>query len=305
MSFGQGKVWVDGKLVPWADANISMMSHVVHYGSCVFGGMRCYKTDKGPAIFRTADHVKRLYESARIYRMDVPYSQEEYAEAIRETIRANGYESCYMRPFIFRGYGALGVNPTTCPVVCAVAAWEWGAYLGDEGLEKGVSICVSSWRRPAPNTFPTLAKAGGNYLNSQLIKLEAMEDGYDEGLALDPNGYVSECSGQNIFVVRNGQIYTPPTSSQILAGITRHTVFTLAKELGYRVVSHLVPREALYIADEVFLTGTAAEVTPVAKVDGMTVGNGARGPITTKIQSAFFDTVNGRREDKHGWLDYI
>lgn len=302
MSFGQGKIWYDGKLVDWNDANCHVMSHVVHYGSSVFEGIRCYETQKGPALFRLKDHVDRLYDSAKIYRIEIPYSKADFQQAIIETVRVNALRSCYVRPFVFRGLGAIGVNPRNSKIRCAIAAWSWGKYLGDDAMEKGVSVRVSSWRRAAPDTFPTLAKAGGNYLNSQLIKMEATDDGFDEGIALDHYGYVSEGSGENIFLVRNNAIFTPPSSSSILPGITRHCVFTLARDLGIRIRQQVVPREMLYIADEVFFSGTAAEITPVSKIDTISIGSGMRGPVTTAIQKAFFDIVEGRSEDIHGWL---
>ncbi|MBL7076691.1 MAG: branched-chain amino acid transaminase [Kiritimatiellae bacterium] len=302
MSFGQGKIWYDGKLVDWADATCHVMSHALHYGSSVFEGVRCYDTGKGPAIFRLNDHMRRLYESAKIYRMDIPFEQSELEQAVIDTVRENNLQSCYIRPLAFRGLGAMGVNPQTCPVNVVIAAWSWGKYLGEEAMEAGVSVRVSSWRRAAPDTIPTLAKAGGNYLNSQLIKMEATDDGFDEGIALDHYGFVSEGSGENIFIVRNGAIYTPPSSSSILPGITRHCVVTLARELGMKIRQQVIPREALYVADEVFFTGTAAEVTPVSKIDNIVIGEGRRGPVTEKIQSAFFDIVEGRKEDTYGWF---
>ena len=302
MTFGQGKIWYDGKLVDWEDATCHVMAHALHYGSSVFEGIRCYDTGKGPAIFRLSDHMRRLHESAKIYRMDIPFDQTELEQAVIDTVKANNLSSCYIRPLAFRGLGAMGVNPKTCPVNVVIAAWSWGKYLGEEAMEAGVSVRVSSWRRAAPDTFPTLAKAGGNYLNSQLIKMEATEDGFDEGIALDHYGFVSEGSGENIFMVRNGVIYTPPSSSSILPGITRHCVVTLARELGYTIRQQVIPREALYVADEVFFSGTAAEITPVSKIDNLVIGNGKRGPITEKVQSAFFDIVEGRAEDTHDWF---
>jgi branched-chain amino acid aminotransferase len=302
MTFGQGKIWYDGKLVDWADATCHVMSHALHYGSSWFEGIRCYKLPDGPAIFRLRDHVDRLYDSCKIYRCEIPYTKEQFSQAILDTVKANGLDSCYIRPLVFRGLGTMGVNPLKCPVSCVVAVWSWGKYLGEEAMANGVSVRVSSWHRAAPNTFPTLAKAGGNYLNSQLIKVEAILDGFDEGIALDHYGFVSEGSGENIFMVRNGVIFTPPSSSSILAGVTRHSVFTLAREFGLRIHQHVIPREALYIADEVFFSGTAAEITPVSKIDNIVIGSGKRGPVTEKIQSAFFAVVEGRTPDKYGWL---
>ncbi len=302
MTFGQGKIWYDGKLVDWADATCHVMSHALHYGSSVFEGIRCYDTGEGPAVFRLGDHMRRLYESAKIYRMGIPFEQVELEQAVIDTVRENNLRSCYIRPLAFRGLGAMGVNPKTCPVNVVIAAWSWGKYLGEEAMEAGVSVRVSSWRRAAPDTFPTLAKAGGNYLNSQLIKMEATDDGFDEGIALDHYGFVSEGSGENIFMVRNGAIYTPPSSSSILPGITRHCVVTLARELGLQIRQQVIPREALYVADEVFFSGTAAEITPVSKIDNIVIGEGRRGPVTEQIQSRFFDIVEGRMEDTYGWF---
>jgi branched-chain amino acid aminotransferase len=299
------KIWYNGELIDWDDAKIHVLSHVVHYGSSVFEGMRCYSTKKGPACFRMVDHVRRLFDSAKIYRMPIPYSQEEVTEAILSTIRANNLEACYVRPIVYRGYGTLGVDPSGCPVDVVVAVWKWGAYLGEEALEKGASVCFSSWNRLAPNTMPSLAKVGANYMNSQLIKMEALADGYAEGIALDTQGYVSEASGENIFLVKNGAIYTPSTGSSILPGITRHAIITLARDLGYTVTPRPIPRESLYIADEVFFTGSAAEVTPISQIDKVAIGNGARGPVTKALQDAFFGVVTGESEDPYGWLTYI
>lgn len=299
------KIWFNGKLVDWDDAQIHVLSHVVHYGSSVFEGMRCYAAKQGPACFRLDSHVHRIFDSAKIYRMPIPYSRDELREAILETIRANKLDSCYVRPIAFRGYGSLGVDPTPCPVDVVIAVWEWGAYLGADALEKGASVRTASWNRLAPNTMPALAKVGANYMNSQLIKLEAMADGYSEGIALDTQGYVSEASGENIFMVKNGAIYTPSSGSSILPGITRHSVITLARDLGYTVTQRPIPRESLYIADEVFFTGSAAEVTPIAEIDHIPIGEGSRGPITKALQDAYFGITSGEREDKHGWLTYV
>ena len=299
------KIWFNGKFVDWDDAKIHVLSHVVHYGSSIFEGVRCYNTRRGPACFRLADHVNRLYDSAKIYRMPIPYEREELSQAILESIRTNGLQACYVRPVIFRGYGSLGVDPSPCPVEVVIAVWEWGAYLGEEALEKGVAVRFSSWNRLAPNTMPLLAKVGANYMNSQLIKLEALADGYVEGIALDAQGHVSEASGENIFMVKNGAIYTPSTGSSILPGITRHTVIMLARELGYAVTQRAIPREALYIADEVFFTGSAAEVTPVARIDHIPIGEGIRGPITKALQDAFFGVVSGEADDRYGWLTFV
>jgi len=300
--FGKGKIWFDGKLVDWKKANIHVLSHVVHYGSSVFEGVRCYQTKQGSAIFRLESHVDRLYDSAKVYRMEVPYTKRQFTEAILKTVKTNKLKSCYIRPFIFRGYGTMGVNPLKNPLHCAVAAWSWGSYLGESALEKGISVRISSWQRQAPNTFPALAKAGGNYLNSQLIKMEALQDGFDEGIALDHYGYVSEGSGENVFIVKNGVIFTPPTSSAILAGITRHSMFVLARDMGIEIRQQVLPRESLYIADEVFLTGTAAELTPVSRIDNIQIGDGKRGPVTERIQKTFFDILKGETPDRFDWL---
>jgi branched-chain amino acid aminotransferase len=302
---GSGPIWFDGEFVAWEDAKIHVLSHVVHYGSGVFEGIRCYKTNKGPAVFRLRDHVRRMFDSAKIYRMPISYSIEEIDEAILGTVRKNELESCYIRPLAFRGYGQLGVSPLACPVSIIIAVWEWGKYLGPEALEQGVKVCVASWNRAAPNTFPSLAKASGNYLNSQLVKLDALANGYDEGIVLDFNGYVAEGSGENIFIVRDGRIVTPPVSSSLLPGITRASVITLAQELGYVVSEEQVPREALYIADEVFFTGTAAEITPISAIDKVEIGNGKRGPVTKEIQDALFGILDGTIDDRHSWLSFV
>lgn len=300
-----GKIWMDGELVNCEDAKINILSHVIHYGTGFFEGVRAYKTTRGTAVFRLKEHTDRLYDSAKIYRTEVPYTKEEFNNAIMEVLKVNNYDSAYIRPLVYRGYNALGVNPFTCPVNCMIAAWRWGKYLGEEAMKKGVSVKVSSWRRLAPDTMPTMAKACGNYLSSQLIKMEALEDGYEEGIALDYNGYVSEGSGENLFLVKDGIIYTPSMNGSALPGITRDSIMKIVKDLGYEVKETGIPREMLYIADEIFFTGTAAEVTPVSKVDRIEIGCGERGPITEKIQTMFFDIVEGRTEDKYGWLTYV
>jgi branched-chain amino acid aminotransferase len=302
---GTGKVWVNGQFVEWADARIHLASHVIHYGSAVFEGARCYDTVKGPACFRLGAHVQRLLNSAKIYRMEVGYTAPQIEQAILETIKANGFRACYIRPIVYRGYAQLGINPFPCPVDTAILVWDWGTYLGTDALDNGVDVKVSSWSRMAPDTFPSLAKSSANYANAQLIKMEAIVDGYAEGIALDSFGYVSEGSGQNVFVVRDGTLYTPPMTASILPGITRDSVMTLARELGYPVRQEMVPREMLYIADEVFFAGTAVEITPIRSVDRITIGAGRRGPITATIQQAFFDAVNGRTDDPHGWLTFL
>ena len=298
-------VWKNGTLIPWKDATIHLASHVVHYGSCLFEGLRAYETPGGTAIFRLKDHTRRLYNSCKIYRMEVPFSQDEFNAGVVACVRANKLPACYIRPIIYRGYNMLGVNPFPNPVDCAVMVWEWGKYLGPEALENGIDVCVSSWWRMAPNTFPAMAKAGANYMNSQLIKMEAMLDGYEEGIALNIRGHVSEGSGENLFLVADGVVLTPPLSSSVLPGITRDTVVTLFREMGVRVVEETIPREMLYVADEVFFTGSAAEVTPIRSIDKITVGSGRRGPLTEKVQKAFFEIIEGKRPDSHGWLTHV
>lgn len=299
------KIWFNGELVDWHDAKIHVLSHVVHYGSSVFEGIRCYKTEKGSAVFRLEEHVSRLFDSAKIYRMEIPYTEEEVSAAILETIRVNKLEACYIRPIVFRGYETLGVDPMGCPVEVVIAVWEWGEYLGEAALKNGVSVCTSSWNRVAPNTMPFLAKAGGNYLNSQLVRIEANMNGYDEGIVLGTDGLVSEGSGENIFAIKNGSIVTPGSQYAILPGITRHTAITLIRDLGMRVEQRGIPREFLYIADEVFFTGTAAEITPIRAIDKVQIGAGERGPITAQIQDAFFKVIRAEVEDKHGWLTFV
>lgn len=300
-----GKVWMNGTLVPWKDATIHVCSHVVHYGTAVFEGERCYKTREGSAVFRMHEHTERLFNSAKIYRMEIPYSREQLDEAIKETIHANGYEECYVRPIVYRGYHSLGVDPFPCPVDVSIAVWPWGAYLGKEALEAGVDVMVSTWDRLAPNTMPALAKTSANYMNSQLIKMEAIQNGYAEGIALDSSGYVSEGSGENLFVVWKGTLLTPPLGASVLPGITRDTVLTLASELGIPTEEKLIPREMLYLADEVFFTGSAAEITPIRSVDKIPVGAGRRGPVTKSLQDEFFAILSAEKQDSHGWLAYI
>jgi len=295
-------IWMNGRLVKWDDAKIHVLSHVVHYGSSVFEGMRVYKTAKGPCAFRLQEHTERLFNSAKIYRMEISYSPEQINEAILNLVGANNLEECYVRPIIYRGYGKLGVDPAGVPVEIAIGVWPWGKYLGEEALEKGVAVGVSSWNRFAPNTLPSLAKSGANYMNSQLIKMEARRHGYVEGIALDTFGFVSEGSGENVFIVRDGVLITPPLSSAVLPGITRRSILRLAQDLKIRTREEHILREALYIAQEVFFAGTAAEITPISSVDGISIGAGRRGPLTTKIQKAFFDIINGEVDDRHGWL---
>ncbi|MEE2609064.1 MAG: branched-chain amino acid transaminase [Acidobacteriota bacterium] len=299
---GTGKIWMNGSLVDWADAKIHIASHVVHYGSGVFEGARCYDTKRGPACFRLDAHMRRLLDSAKIYRMKYSLSQEQLENAVLDTIRANQYRACYIRPLIYRGYDTLGVNPLPCPVEATIMLWEWGAYLGEESITNGVDVCVSSWSRSAPNTFPALAKSTANYANAGLIKMEAVVNGYSEAIALDPEGTVSEGSGQNLFIVRENTLYTPAVASSILPGITRNSVITIARDLGLTVIEQAIPREMLYIADELFFVGTAVEVTPISSVDKIVIGKGSRGPITEAIQRTFFDIVNGRVPDENDWL---
>ena len=296
------KIWMDGQLIPWDQATVHVGAHALHYGSSVFEGIRAYETNNGPAIFCLAAHLARLFHSARIYRMELPYSQAEVQQAIMDTVKANGHRACYIRPLALRGVGTLALNPLSCPIQVIILTQEWGRYLGAEALEQGVDVGVSSWARMAPNTFPAAIKLGGQYVNSQLIVMEAVQHGYTEGIALDAGGFVAEGSGENIFVVSQGSIVTPPIASSILQGITRDCVIALARDLGYTVREERLPRELLYIADEVFFTGTAAEITPIRSVDGITVGAGRRGPVAERLQEEFFGIIEGRIPDRHGWL---
>ncbi len=298
------KIWMNGKFVNWNDANIHILSHVVHYGSSWFEGIRCYDTKKGPAVFRLEKHLERLYDSAKIYHAEIPYKRDQLTDAILETIRVNKMKSCYIRPIVYRGFGDVGVNPLNNPVDVSIAVWEWGTYLGADALTKGIDCCVSSWTRPAPNTLPTIAKAGGNYLNSQLIKMEAVKAGFTEGIALDVFGYVSEGSGENIFMVKNKDVYTPPFTSSVLPGITRSTAMALLREAGHRIIEGPVSRELLTIADELFFTGTAAEITPIRSVDRFPIGDGLPGPVTKDVQKRFFDVVHNGNDTKN-WLTKV
>jgi branched-chain amino acid aminotransferase len=298
------KIWFNGALVAHEDATIHVLSHVVHYGSSVFEGIRCYHTDRGSAVFRLPEHMRRLVDSAKIHRMEIPYDLDTLNEAVLETIAESGLEACYIRPVAFRGYGRMGVNPLHNPVETVIAVWEWGQYLGDGALDEGVDVEVSSWTRNAPNTTPSLAKAGGNYLSSSLIKMDAIKKGFHEGIALNTEGYLSEGSGENLFLIRDGVLYTAPTAFSILPGITRDSVLVLARERGYEIVETALPREALYIADEVFFTGTAAEVTPIRSVDHHVIGEGRCGPITKELQEAFFEIVHDGN-DPYGWLTFL
>ena len=302
---GTGKIWMNGTLVDWRDAKIHIASHVIHYGSAVFEGARCYATPKGSACLRLDAHMRRLLDSEKIYRMEYPLDLSGWQNAVLETIRANELKACYIRPIVYRGYETLGVNPLQNPVDAAIILWPWGSYLGQDALEQGVDVKISSWSRMAPNTLPALAKSSANYANSALTKMEAVLDGYSEGLALDVCGNVSEGSGQNVFIVRDGAIQTPPLASSVLAGITRDSVMTLARDLGFPVVETVLPREAVAIADEALFVGTAAEVTPIRSIDRIQIGNGRRGPITEAVQRAFFDVINGEAPDTHGWLTYV
>ncbi|MEQ9103370.1 MAG: branched-chain amino acid transaminase [Rhodothermales bacterium] len=297
-------IWMDGSFVRHEDANVHVLTHALHYGSSVFEGIRCYNTDRGSAVFRNPEHMQRLIDSGRIYRMDLGYTREELEEASMETIRRSGLKECYIRPLSFRGLGPMGVNPLKNPVHTIIAVWEWGAYLGPEALENGVDVHVASWNRMAPNTFPSMAKAGGNYLNASLVKMDAVLNGFSEGIMLSVNGHLAEGSGENLFLVKDGVLFTAPIALSILPGITRSSIVTLAEEMGLTVKEGLIPREALYIADEVFFTGTAAEVTPIRSIDHHTIGSGKRGPITEKLQTAFFDILH-RGNDPHGWLTFV
>jgi len=305
------KIWFSGRWVDWKDANIHVMSHVIHYGSAVFEGLRCYKTPKGSAIYRLREHIHRLFNSAKIYRMAIPFKEEEVVQACIDILHINKEDEAYIRPIVFRGYDSLGVAPGNCPIEVVVGTWYWGKYLGEAALASGVDVRVSSWTRMAPNTFPALAKCSANYMNSQLIKMEALADGYVEGIALDANGLVSEGSGENIFVVYDGKVMTPPLGSSVLPGITRNSVIALLKDMKKEgvitedVVECQIPREMLYIADEVFFTGSAAEVSPIRSIDRITIGSGMRGPLTHLLQQRFFAVVNGELPDTHKWLTYV
>ena len=296
-------IWFNGELVEWDKAQVHVMTHALHYGSSVFEGIRAYDTPNGPIIFRLKEHIQRLFDSAKIYWMDMPFTPEQLCEACRVTVRENGLKSGYLRPLAFVGNVGLGLHPPKdAHTDVMIGALPWGAYLGEEGLKQGVDVAVSSWNRLAPNTIPTGAKAGGNYLSSQLISREAKRNGYAEGIALDVHGYLSEGAGENLFLIKNGVIHTAPVTAALLPGITRDTIMTLARELGYTVKEEALPREALYLADEIFMTGTAAEVTPVRSVDKMPVGAGCRGPITEQLQKAFFGLFTGETADQWGWL---
>jgi branched-chain amino acid aminotransferase len=295
------KVWHNGKFIAWDDATIHVMSHVVHYGSSVFEGIRCYALPSGPAIFRAKEHMQRLIDSARIYRIEVPFTGDEILQGMLELVGHNGVWPCYIRPVILRGYGEAGVNPFNSPTEVYICNYPWGKYLGSD-VNEGVDVCISSWTRIAPNTLPAMAKAGANYMNSQLIKMEAIVNGYSEGIALDVNGYISEGSGENLFVIRNGVLQTAPLGNSVLPGITRDSVLQIARDLGIKIAEAPIPRESLYVADEAFLTGTAAEITAIRSVDKITVGTGKIGAMTKAIQQEFYGVVRGEKADRHNWL---
>ena len=305
------KVWRNGELIDWNDARVHIMSHVIHYGSSVFEGIRCYKTQRGSAVFRLTEHMQRLVNSAKVYRMDSQFSRDQWCDATVELIRDSGLDECYIRPIIFRGLNedkpAFGVNPFPNPIESYIAVWQWGKYLGEEALENGIDVCVSSWTRITSNSLPTMAKAAANYMNSQLIKMEALLGGYSEGIALDDRGYVSEGSGENLFVVNNGQLITPPLAASILPGITRDSVIQIARELGIEVIESSLQRAALYLADELFFTGTAAEITPIRSVDKIQVGAGKRGEITKTLQEEFFKIIRAERPAPNNakWLTFV
>jgi len=303
MAFDNGPfIWLDGKLVPWEKATIHVSAHVFHYGSSVFEGIRTYETANGSAIFRLGPHVKRLVNSCKIGRIDIPWSYDDISQAIIDTVEHNGQPSCYIRPLIFRGSEVLGVDGRKCPTQMAILTWTWGRYLGNEAIESGVDVCVSSWRRLAPGTAASSAKIGGQYVNSQFAKMEAVENGYSEAIMLDTAGYVSECGGENIFVINDGVICTPPLAASILGGVTRDAAMTIAADLGYEVQTQIISRDMLYVADEIFFTGTAAEISPIRSIDKMKIGKGSRGPITKAIQDQFFGIIKGQTPDSHKWL---
>jgi branched-chain amino acid aminotransferase len=297
------KIWMDGELVDWDDAKIHVLTHTLHYGSGVFEGIRAYATDRGPAVFRLRDHMRRMFDSAKLLHIEIPFSLEQLVEATRETVRVNNVESCYIRPLVYLGYGEMGLNPLSSPVNVAIAIWPWGTYLGDEGVKYGVRMKVSSWRRMDPNINPSAAKGTGIYVNSILAKVEAIKAGYDEAILLNSHGFVAECTGENLFVVKDGRITTPPLSSGALDGITRDSVMTIARDLGIDVIEADLVRSDLYLADEAFLTGTAAELVPMRSVDDREIGE--PGPITRKIQETYFATVHGEVDQYKGWLDYV
>jgi branched-chain amino acid aminotransferase len=298
------KIWMDGKLVDWEDANVHVLTHALHYGSGVFEGIRAYETSRGAGIFRLTDHIRRLFTSSAVYMIEIPFRQEEIVDAVKETVRVNGIVSCYIRPIVYHGYGEMGLNPLHAPVNVAVAVWPWGTYLGDDCLENGARLMISTWRRPDPNVLPAQAKATGQYINSGLAKVEAIKAGYDDAIMLAPDGRIGEGTGENLFIVREGVLVTPPESSGILRGITRDSVMTIARDLGYEVSERNLVRSDVYTADEAFLTGTAAEVTPIREVDGRTIGTGTRGAITKELQQTYFSAVKGDVEKYADWVEY-
>ncbi len=299
------QIWMNGKLIPWDEANVHVLTHGLHYGTGVFEGIKCYDTAKGPAVFRLTEHMKRLHNSAKIYQMPIPYSVDELCSAAKETVKVNGLNSCYIRPIAFYGYGEMGVNPRKNPVETSIIVWKWGAYLGEEGIEKGIRVMISSWQRIDSRSLPTHAKATANYANSVLAKMEALDMGFDEGIMLNSHGNLCEGSGENLFIIKDGVLITPPPGAGALPGITRNSAMTVARDFGIPIETRDVLREELMLADEAFFTGTAAEVTPIREVDGRTIGNNGRGEITERIQSKFFDIVNGRDENYYHWLDFI
>jgi branched-chain amino acid aminotransferase len=298
-------IWKNGEFINWADATVHVTTHALHYGSSVFEGIRAYKTEQGTAVFRLEPHMQRMINSCKIARIDLPYTLDQLCEATVETVRRNGHESCYLRPLVIRGAGPMGVEGRKNPTEVYIFSFEWGRYLGPEAIENGVDVAISSWRRIAPDTFASMAKIGGQYVNSQFITMEAHDNGFNEGIALDYNGYVSEGAGENIFVIHDNIVYTPARSSSILLGVTRDCALTILKDLGYEIRYEQIPREMLYVADEIFFTGTAAEITPVRSVDRITVGSGKRGPITAAVQAEFFAITSGQKPDPYGWLTYV
>jgi len=297
------KIWMDGELVPWADAKVHILTHSLHYGSGVFEGVRAYSTSQGPAVFRLTDHINRLFNSAKVYLIDIPFTPEQLVEGVKETVRINNLDACYIRPIVYLGYGEMGLNPLPCPVNVSIAVWPWGTYLGDEGIKRGVRTKISTWQRHDPNAVPVAAKGTGMYANSSMAKVEALKAGYEEAILLSPQGYVSECTGENLFIVKHGRILTPPTAAGALEGITQHSVTTIARDLGYEVVEANLLRTDLYLAEEAFLTGTAAEVVPIRSVDDREIGD--PGPITRAIQDTYFATVRGEVDRYKDWLEHV
>jgi len=297
------KIWMDGELVAWEDAKVHVLTHSLHYGSGVFEGIRAYATSRGPAVFRLTEHIDRLFASAGIFMIDIPFTPAELVEAVKDTVRVNGLDACYIRPIVYLGYGEMGLNPLPCPVNVSIAVWPWGTYLGDEGLRNGVRMKISSWQRHDPNAVPVAAKGTGMYVNSSLAKVEALKAGYDEAILLSPQGYVSECTGENLFVVKHGRLLTPPVAAGALEGITQHTVVTIARDQGYEVAEANLLRTDLYLAEEAFLTGTAAEVVPIRSVDDREIG--CPGPITKAVQETYFATVRGEVDQYKDWLDHV